>query len=183
MRKIVAAINMTLDGFSDHDALSPDAEVHQHYTDLLSQADAILYGRTTFELMEYWRPMVEKPSGDPAMDDFAVEMNRIQKIVFSSSLQRIDWASAHLATRPLEEEVLALKQQSGKDILVGSRSLILQLMELNLIDEYQICTHPVVVGSGRPLFENVIDRKTFRLTNTKIFKGGAIILYYAPEKE
>ena len=88
-----------------------------------------------------------------------------------------------IANRPIEEEVLELKQQSGKDILVGSRSLIIQLMKLNLIDEYQLCVHPVVAGSGLPLFENINDRTILKLIKTKTFSGGAVILYYEPTNE
>ena len=83
----------------------------------------------------------------------------------------------------IEEEVLELKQQSGKDIFVGSRSLIIQLMKLNLIDEYQLCVHPVVAGSGLPLFENINDRTILKLIKTKTFSGGAVILYYEPTNE
>ena len=178
MRKIIAAINMTLDGFCDHTAIIPDEELHQHYADLLRTADTVLYGRITFQLMEYWRTVVENPSGKKAMDEFALIMDNVPKIVFSHTLKNVEWKSAKLANRTIEEEVLELKQQSGKDIFVGSRSLILQLMKLNLIDEYQLMVHPVVAGSGLPLFENINDRTILKLLKTKIFNSGAIILYY-----
>ncbi|MCU7548585.1 dihydrofolate reductase family protein [Chitinophagaceae bacterium LB-8] len=180
MRKIIAGINMTLDGFCDHTAIIPDEELHQHYADLLSNADTVLYGRITYQLMEYWKTVVENPTGNKAMDDFAVIMDKIPKIVFSHTLKNVEWESAKLANRDIEEEVLELKQQSGKDILVGSRSLIIQLMELNLIDEYQLCVHPVVAGSGLPLFENMKDRTIFKLIKTKTFSSGAVTLYYEP---
>ena len=180
MRKIVAAINMTLDGFCDHTSGVPDEEIHRHYTELLGQGDAILYGRITYQLMEYWRPFLENPSEDKTMNDFAVAIDKIPKIVFSHTLKNADWKSATIANRELKETVLDLKQQSGKDIFIGSRSLILQLMKLDLIDEYQICVHPVIAGRGLPLFENINDRTIFRLTKTKIFKVGAVVLYYEP---
>jgi dihydrofolate reductase len=88
-----------------------------------------------------------------------------------------------LANRDIEEEVLELRQQSGKDILVGSRSLIIQLMNLNLIDEFQLCIHPVVEGNGLPLFENISDRTILKLIKTKTFSGGAVTLYYEPTNE
>jgi dihydrofolate reductase len=182
MRKVIAAINMTLDGFCDHTAIIPDEEIHQHYTDLLTEADAILYGRITYQLMEYWRPFVKNPSGEKTMDDFAIAIDKIPKIVFSHTLKNVEWESAKLANRNLEEEVLELKKQSGKNIFVGSRSLIMQLMKLNLIDEFQLCVHPVIVGSGLPLFENINDRIIFKLVKTKIFSGGAVIFYYEPTK-
>jgi dihydrofolate reductase len=182
MRKVIAAINMTLDGFCDHTAGIPDEEIHQHYTDLLNEGDAMLYGRITYQLMEYWQPLVKNPSGKKTMDDFAIAIDKIPKIVFSHTLKNVEWASARLANRAIEEELLELKQQPGRNILIGSRSLIIQLMKLNLIDEYQLCVHPVVVGSGLPLFENINDRTILKLTKTKTFSGGAITLYYEPVK-
>jgi len=183
MRKIIAAINMTLDGFCDHTGLLPDEEIHQHYTELLSDADAILYGRITYQLMQYWQTLIKNPSGEKSMDDFAMAIDKIPKIVFSHKLKNTEWDSAKLSNQPIEEEVLELKQQSGKDILVGSRSLIIQLMKLNLIDEYQLCVHPVIAGTGLPLFENINDRTILKLTKTKTFSGGAVILYYEPKNE
>ena len=181
MRKIVAAINMTLDGFCDHTAIVPDEEIHKHYTVLLNSAGAILYGRITYGLMEFWQTLLKNPSGEKSMDDFAIAIDKIEKIVFSHTLKNVEWDSAKLASRPLDEEVLNLKQQPGKNIFVGSRSLIIQLMKLNLIDEYQICVHPVVAGKGLPLFENMHERTILKRSNTKTFTGGAVILYYEPK--
>ena len=182
MRKVIAAINMTIDGVCDHTAGLPDEEIHQHYTDLLDNADIILYGRITYQLMQYWQTLLKNPSGKKTADDFAIGIDKIQKIVFSHKLKNTDWDSAKLATKPIEELVRELKQQSGKDILVGSPSLITQLMKLNLIDEYQLCVHPVIAGNGLPLFENVNDRTIFKLTKTKNFINGAVTLYYEPTK-
>jgi dihydrofolate reductase len=178
MRKIIAAINMTLDGFCDHTAIIPDEEIHQHYTELISDADAILYGRITYQLMEFWQALAKNPSGEKSMDDFAVAIDKIPKIVFSHTLKNVEWDSAKLANQPIEEMVLELKQQSGKDIFVGSRSLIIQLMKLNLVDECQLCVHPVIVGEGLPLFENIHDRTILKLIKIKTFSGGAVTLYY-----
>lgn len=184
MRKIIAAINMTLDGICDHTAGLPDEEIHQHYTELLGQADLILYGRKTYQLMEFWRTLLENPSDEKSMNDFAIAIDKIPKIVFSHTLKDVDWDSARLSGQTIEEEVLELRQQSGKDILVGSRSLIIQLMKLNLIDEYQICVHSVVEGSGMPLFENINDRTILKLIKTKSFSSGvAVTLYYEPTRE
>lgn len=180
MRKLIAAINMTIDGFCDHTAGIPDEELHQHYNDLLRTADAILYGRKTYELMEYWKTVVEHPTGNDAMDQFAITMDKTPKIVFSHTLKSVDWKSARLANRSIEEEVSALKQEAGKDIFVGSPSLIVACMNLGLIDEYQLCVHPVVIGQGLPLFKNVHDSALFKLLGTKTFGSGAIVLYYAP---
>jgi len=183
MSKLIAAINMTLDGFCDHTAGIPDDEIHQHYADLLSNADTILYGRITYQLMEYWRTLLENPSDEKSMNDFAIAIDKIPKIVFSHTLKNVEWESANLAKLDIEEVVLELKQQSGKDILVGSRSLIIQLMKLNLIDEYQLCIHPVIAGTGLPLFENIKDRTILKLIKTRTFSGGAVTLYYEPTNE
>lgn len=182
MRKLIAAINMTLDGFCDHTAIDPDDEIHKHYAELLQKGDIVLYGRITYQLMEYWQTVLKNPTGDKSTDDFAIAIDNISKIVFSHTLKAVEWETAKLAKRPLKEEVLELKQQSGKDIFVGSRSLIIQLMNLNLIDEYQLCVHPVIAGGGLPLFENVNDRIVLKLIKTKTFGGGAVILYFEPAK-
>jgi len=188
MRKVIAALNMTLDGYCDHTAIIPDDEIHQHYADLLSGAGTLLYGRITYQLMEFWQTVVKNPTGNKAMDEFALIMDKVPKIVFSHTLKNVEpiaigWESAKLANRVLEKEVLYLKQRSGKDIYVGSRSIIIQLMKLNLIDEFQLCVHPVIAGSGLPLFENLNDRTILKLIKSKTFSSGAIILYYEPTKE
>ena len=191
MRKIIAAINMTLDGFCDHTSGVPDEEVHQHYAELLGEADLILYGRITYQLMEFWKTLVENPSGEKSMDDFAIAIDKIPKIVFSHTLQnagmtKTGWHSAKLANQSPEEVVLELKQSlndGSKDIFVGSRSIIIQLMNLNLIDEFQLCVNPVIAGKGLPLFEHINDRTILKLIKTKTFKGGAVILYYEPKNE
>lgn len=185
MRKIVAAINMTLDGFCDHTAGIPDEDLHEHYAELIRNADAILYGRITYQLMQFWQPLVKNPSGEKSMDDFALAIDKIPKVVFSHTLKDTHWSSAQLANHPIEEEVLKLKQSNNntrKDILVGSRSLIIQLMNLNLIDEYQLCIHPVVIGKGLPLFENIKDMTVFNLIKTKTFRSGVVIHYYEKQK-
>src|SRR5690349_9525337 len=119
MRKVIAAINMTLDGFCDHTSGIPDDEIHQHYAELLDDAGVVLYGRITYQLMLYWQTLIESPSGEKAMDDFAKAIDKVPKIVFSHTLENTGWESAKLANQSIREEVLALKQQPGKDILVG----------------------------------------------------------------
>ena len=180
MRKVIAATNITIDGVYDHTEGLSDGEIHQHYADLLDNADVILYGRTTYQLMQYWQTLLTNPSGDKTADNFAIAINKIQKIVFSRTLKDTDWDSAQLATKSLDNLVRELKQQPGKDIFVGSRSLIMQLMNLNLIDEYQLCIQPVVASKGSLLFDNVNERAILKLTKTKNFTNGAIILYYEP---
>ena len=178
---------MTLDGILDHTAGIPDDEIHQHYADLLRNAGTILYGRITYQLMEYWRTLLDTPSDEKSMNDFAIAIDKIPKIVFSRTLKNVDWKTAKLANRDIEKEVLELKQGSeasggsgSNDILVGSRSLIIQLMKLNLLDEFQLCIHPVIAGAGSLLFETITDRTVLKLIKTKTFSGGAVTLYYEP---
>lgn len=182
MRKVIAAFNTTIDGNCDHTAGIADEQIHQHYTELLNNADVILYGRTTYQLMQYWQTLIKNPSGEKASDDFAKAIDKIPKIVFSNNLKNTDWETAEIATNTIEVVIKELKQQSGNDIFIGSRSLIIQLMNLNLIDELQLCIQPVIAGKGLSLFENINDRTIFKLKKTKTFDNGAIILYYEPTK-
>jgi dihydrofolate reductase len=184
MRKVIAALNMTLDGICDHTVGIPDEELHNHYTELLNNAGVILYGRTTYQLMQFWQTLLKDPSDEKSMNDFALAIDNIPKIVFSHTLKNTDWDSAKLATNELEMEVLELKQsESGKDILVGSRSLIIQLLNLNLVDEFQICIYPMLEGKGLPLFDKIKDRTVFKLSKTKVFESGSIVLYYELARE
>jgi len=184
MRKLIAAINMTLDGFCDHTAGIADDELHQHYNELLRNAGAVIYGRITYQLMEsYWPTVVKNPTGNKPTDDFAVLIQDIPKIVFSHTLNNVEWKNARLAKKNINEEVLDLKQQPGKDIFVGSPSLIVALTKLNLIDQYQLCVHPVIIGKGLPLFKTINDSITLKLLKTKIFSSGSIALYYEPTKK
>ncbi len=183
MRKIIAAINITIDGFCDHTAGLPDEEIHRHYENLLNDADAILYGRITYQLMQFWQALIKNPSGEKSMDDFAVAIDKIPKIVFSHTLKNTGWDSAKLASEPIDQTVKALKQQPGRNIFIGSRSLIVELTNLKLIDEYQLCIRPVIIGKGLSLFEKINDRTIFKLIKTKTFSGGAVIHYYEPAKK
>ncbi len=181
MRKVIAAMNITLDGFCDHTAGIADDELHQHYADLLASVGTLVYGRITYQLMEsYWPAIAKNPTGNKATDDFAALMDSIPKVVFSHTLQTVAWKSATLATRDIQDEISDLKQKAGKDILVGSPSLIVQLTQLGLIDEYQICIHPVILGKGLPLFTNITEKIPLTLVKTKTFNAGPIVLYYRP---
>lgn len=182
MRKLIAAMNMTLDGFCDHTAMIADDEIHQHYTDLLRNADIVIYGRITYQLMEYWRTVVKDPTGNKAMDEFAIAIDNISKIVYSRTLKSVDWKNTILKKEIIKEEISELKHQEGKNILVGSPGLIVALAELDLIDEYQLGVQPTVLGTGLPLFKNISDRIDLKLLKTKTFGCGALMLYYGPTK-
>ncbi len=189
MRKLIAAMNMTLDGFCDHTAMIADEEIHEHYNDLLRNTGTLIYGRITYQLMEsYWPTVVKNPTGNKPMDDFAVLIGNISKIVYSRTLKNVDpitigWKNTTLKKDIIKEEILELKQQAGKDIGVGSPGLIVALSQLDLIDEYQLGVQPTVLGSGLPLFRNISDRIDLKLLKTKTFSCGAVILYYERVKK
>lgn len=184
MIKLIAAINMTLDGFCDHTAGIADGELHQHFNELLSTAGTLLYGRITYQLMEsYWPSIVKHPTDVKPVDEFAVLIDNISKIVFSRTLKKVDWKNTELKKEVIKEELLELKHQASKNILVGSPSLIVALSQLDLIDEFQLSVHPVILGSGLPLFKNVKDRMNLKLLKTKTFGCGAVTLYYEPTKK
>ena len=187
MRKLIAAINMTLDGFCDHTAMTADDEIHEHYNELLRNADTLLYGRITYQLMEsYWPSLVKNPTGNKPTDDFAVLIDNISKIVYSRTLNTVNWKNTILKKEVIKEEISALKQSrhgGSKNILVGSPSLIVALSQLGLIDEYQLAVQPTVLGSGLSLFKNIRDRIDLKLLKTKTFGCGAVALYYEPVKK
>ena len=186
MRKLIAAMNMTLDGFCDHTVGIPDDEIHEHYNQLLSNADDLLYGRITYQLMEsYWPTVVKNPTGNKATDEFGILIDNIPKIVFSRTLKKVDWKNTTLKGEIIKDEIVELKQsQNGgsKNMIVGSPGLIVALMQLDLIDEYQLCVHPIILGTGLRLFKNINDRINLKLLKTKTFACGAVILYYEPTK-
>ncbi len=183
MRKVIAAFNMTLDGVCDHTTGVADEGLHQHYSELIDNGGIILYGRTTYQLMQFWQELLNKPSDEKSMNDFAVSIDKIPKLIFSTTLKNTGWDSAKLASKSLVEEVSELKQLSGKDILVGSRSLIIQLLNNNLIDEFQICIHPIIEGKGLRLFDQIKNRIMLKLIKTKTLNSGATIFYYEPTRE
>jgi len=184
MRKIIAAMNMTVDGYCHHTAgFFADEELHYYYADLLNNAGCMVYGRTTYQLMQFWQTLLTNPSDDKSMNDFAISIDKVEKLIFSHTLKDTGWNTAKLANRPLDEEILELKKQSGKDIFVGSRSLIIQLLNSNLIDEFQLCIHPVVEGKGLPLFDQIQERTFFKLIKAKSLKSGATIFYYEPKSK
>lgn len=172
-------MNVTLDGFCDHTAMIADQETHQHYNDVLRNGGALLYGRTTYQLMEsYWPTLLEKPSGQHAIDEFAQLIDDIPKVVFSTTLKDVTWKNSTLKKEIVKEEILELKKQASKDLFVGSPSLIVALTQLNLVDEYQLCVHPVIVGKGLRLFKNIEYQLNLKLLKTKKFTSGAVVLYY-----
>ena len=126
----------------------------------------------------YWPSVVKNPTGNKATDEFAELIDNIPKIVFSRTLQHVDWKNSTLKKEISKEEIVELKQQWGKDIFVGSPGLIVALTQLDLIDEYQLAVQPTILGSGLTLFKNIRDRVDLKLLKAKTFGCGAIVIYY-----
>lgn len=175
------AINVTPDGYCDHRAGIADDELHEFYNDLLKNADTELLGRKTFQLMEaYWPHVAENNTGSEAEIEFAKIFNEIHKIVFSKAGISTGWKNTTVLNEINAEEILKLKQKPGKDIHVGSPSIISQLAGLGLIDEYFFVVHPIIAGDGKRFFEtnNLSGQVNLSLSDTKVFKSGVIALHY-----
>lgn len=184
MRKLIAGMNMTLDGFCDHTAMIADDEIHEHYNEVLKNAGTMIWGRKTYQLMEeFWPRVAKEPIGNKPMDEFAQLADNISKIVYSHTLQNVDWRNTTLKHELIKEEIEELKKQDGKDILAGSPSLIVAFTELGLVDEFQLGIQPTILGSGLPLFKGITDRVDLKLLKTKTFGNGAIMQYYEPVKK
>ena len=180
MRPLRYSINVTLDGCCDHRDSYTDEELHRHAVENLERADALLFGRVTYEMMEEaFRPrsqVVERPDW---MEPFARAMDRAKKYVVSSTLERVDW-NAELVHGDLGTAVQELKRAPGKGLFVGGVKLPLALAELGLIDEYEFVVHPRVVGHGPTLFAGLTRRLDLKLVDRKEFGSGAVAMRYRP---
>jgi dihydrofolate reductase len=182
MRLLRYSINVTLDGCCDHRAIVPDEEMHRHATANLERADALLFGRVTYELMEAgWRQAVPAGSRPEWMEPFGRVIDATKKYVVSSTLSHVDW-NAELIRGDVATAVQQLKQQPGKGLLVGGLQLPLALAELGLIDEYEFVVHPRVVGHGPTLFAGLSKYVDLRLLSRLEFGSGAVAMRYEPRK-
>ena len=181
MRKVVFGINITADGFCGHTDMIADEELHKYFTGLLRNASIILYGRTTYQLMvPYWPDVARNQSESEATNEFARVFDSLDMVVFSTTLKHAERNKTRIVGGNLAEEVLAQKQQPGKDICVGSLSIASQLSERGLIDEYHFVVHPVVAGKGPRLFETVKLQGRIQLDfiGSEIFQSGAVATQY-----
>ena len=184
VRPLRYSINVTLDGCCDHRAVSPDEELHRHHAENLTQADALLFGRVTYEMMEAaWRMPAQtgvRPDWmEPWMEPFARTIDAAKKYVVSSTLERVDW-NAELVRGDLGKAVQQLKQESGKGLFVGGVKLPLALAELGLIDEYEFVVHPRLVGHGPTLFAGLSKYVDLKLVSRLEFGSGAVAMRYEP---
>jgi dihydrofolate reductase len=183
MRNLIYAINTTLDGCCDHTKFRPDEETFEYFLHLVRATDTFLYGRKTYQLMvPYWPDVLKNPSGETKADyEYAEAFVAVDKIVvFSRSLDKLEGENTIIVHTDLEDEILKLKQEQGKNILTGGVNIPLQLAELGLIDEYHFVVHPIIIGEGRRLFEaiNLQEKLRLKLVGSTVFKSGSIALRY-----
>src|SRR4026207_2118751 len=186
MRPLRYSINVTLDGCCDHRAGSTDEELHRYWADNIAQADALLLGRVTYEMMEAaWRPAatagVRPDWMEPWMEPFARTIDAAKKYVVSSTLDRVDW-NAEIVRGDLKQAVEQLKREPGKGLFVGGVKLPRALAELGLIDEYEFVVHPRVAGHGPTLFAGLSKYVDLKLVSRLKFGSGAVAMRYEPRR-
>jgi dihydrofolate reductase len=180
MRPLRYSINVTLDGCYDHRAIVPDEELHRRAEELLAGADALLFGRVIYELMEEgWRQPVPAGTRPDWMEPFARTIGAAKKYVVSSTLDHVDW-NAEILRGDLKTAVLRLKQEPGKGLLTGGVALPMALAELGLIDEYEFVVHPRVVGHGPTLFAGLSKPIDLELVSRVEYGSGAVAMRYQP---
>lgn len=180
MRNIIYGINLTADGCCDHTKGNGTEDVHEYFTDLLREVDLIVYGRITYQLMvPYWPDVAKKQSESEVSNEFSRTFDAIEKIVFSKSLESAE-GNSRIIRGNLAEEILKLKQLPGKKISIGGVDLPSQLIALGLVDEFYFVVHPVIVGEGRRLFDNIDlqERLNLKLVESKVLKSGSVALHY-----
>lgn len=183
MRPLRYSINVTLDGCCDHRAgIVPDEELHRRATENLAGADALLFGRVTYQMMEAaWRTSTRTEAMPAWTDPFARTIDAAKKYVVSSTLDRVDW-NAELVRGDLETAVRQLKQEPGKGLFVGGVKLPLALAELGLIDEYEFVVHPTIAGHGPTLFAGLSKRLDLKLVSRLEYGSGAVAMRYEPRR-
>ena len=181
MRNLIFAINITLDGCCDHTKQSVDEEKLDYFTRLTREADLQVFGRKTYQLMvPYWPEVLRNQSATKADTEFARAFVSINKVVFSRSLAGVEDRNTRIVRASPRDEILKLKQEQGKSILVGGVDLPSQLIQAGLVDEYRFVVGPIIAGEGRRLLEGVSlpDKLQLKLVESKTFKSGCVALRY-----
>jgi dihydrofolate reductase len=184
MRKLIFFMLISLDGYyqepnGEIDWHNVDEEFNEFAIDQLNSVDTLLFGRVTYEGMASYWPTPQAIANDPIV---AGKMNAMQKIVFSKSLEKVEWENTRLIKEQAPKEIAKLKEQPGKDLIIfGSSDLAVTLIPYGSIDEFRIMVNPVVLGDGKPLFKGIKDRIKLILIKTKVFRSGNVLLYYQPE--
>jgi len=180
MRNVIFAINITLDGCCDHTKMTGNEEIHEYFTDLMRDVDLLVFGRKTYQLMvPYWPDIAKSQSETKATNEFAQTFDSINKIVFSQSLDSAE-GNTRIVRTNLRDEIVKLKKEQGKNILIGGVDIPSQLIELGLVDEYRFVVQPIIAGEGRRLSEGITlpERLQLKLVESKIFKSGCVALRY-----
>ena len=190
MRKIITTTWVTLDGFiagsnGEMDWVMVDEEMGIYEDDLVSAADTLLLGRATYQSFAgSWPHVPDNPHASEGEKTYARKLNAMRKIVFSRTLESVEWNNSTLVKEVIAGDIEKLKHEPGRDMVIyGSASLVQTLTNLGLIDEYQILVHPVVLGGGKPLFQDIKVRQKLKLVKTKTFPSGVVGLYYQPERK
>lgn len=181
MRNVIFAINITLDGCCHHTKVIADEELHEYYTHLMRDVDLLVFGRRTYQLMvPFWPEVAKTQSMTKASNEFARTFDSVKKIVFSRSLDSAEDRNTRIVRTSLRDEILKLKQEPGKNILVGGVDVPAQLIELGLVDEYRFVVQPIVAGEGRRLLKgtSLQEGLELKLVESKIFESGCVALRY-----
>ena len=184
MRKLIFAINISLDGCVDHTkqiVSNEGPEYLEYFVELMGDADVQIFGRKTYELMvPYWPDVAKDPSSSKEDREFAQAFNSLDKVVFSRTLNKVEDANTTIVSTDLRDEILRLKKEQGKNILVGGVDIPSQMMELGLIDEFRFVVGPTIVGEGRRLFDGAHppEKLKLKLVESKVFESGRVALRY-----
>jgi dihydrofolate reductase len=187
MRRIISTTWVTLDGFiagpnGEMDWVGElyDEAMGKYESDLVDSADTLLLGRVTYESFAgSWPHVPDNPNAPEGEKAYARKLNAMRKVVFSTTLDRVEWNNSTLMKEVVRESIEQLKQEPGRDMLIyGSASIVRTLTNIGLIDEYQLLIHPVILGSGKPLFQDLKDQVKLKLVNTTTHPSGVVVLYY-----
>jgi dihydrofolate reductase len=184
IRKLVYAINITIDGCLDHTKMLPNEETFEFWTQVIRDAGLLVYGRITYQLMvPYWPDTAKNHSMSKPANDFADAFDAAKKVVFSKSLEKVEDKNSILIRTDLRDEILKLKQEPGKDMMLGGVDLPAQLIALGLVDEFLFIVNPIIAGGGRQLFDGISlpGKLQLKLIDSRVFNSGHLLSRYGKE--